>query len=134
MNHQATPHGNSRPSTDCGGKIGHTRGPWEAIKGSEPGDDMRCAVVAKRGGLAYLVATIENGAPGDVCDTEWANAQVMAASLRMLEALEAIDELASDEIATRQLEDGSELHSLLVLPRNIARAAISKALGESTHD
>jgi hypothetical protein len=102
----------------------HTPGPWEAVKGLVEDDEMRCGVVAVRGKTQFLVATIENGAPGDCCDTEWANAQMMAASLAMNEALDAIDALLTDEIAARSLAEGSELHSLLVVPRNIARAAL----------
>lgn len=55
-----------------------TPGPWGAIKGSIPTDDMRCVVTAICGKTEYVVATIENGAPGDYCDTEWANALFMS--------------------------------------------------------
>lgn len=51
-----------------------TPGPWGAIKGSIPTDDMRCCVTAIQGKQEYLLATIENGAPGDFCETEFANA------------------------------------------------------------
>jgi hypothetical protein len=57
-----------------------TPGPWQAIKGVEASDDMRCGVSAMRGAVGYLVATIENGAPGDICDTEFANARLIAAA------------------------------------------------------
>lgn len=67
----------------------HTPGPWKAIKGGlAEGDDMRCAVVASRGPTDYLVATIENGAPGDFCETEWANAQLMASAPVLREELD----------------------------------------------
>lgn len=52
--------------------------PWGAIKGIEEGDETRCGVVATRGKLSYLIATIENGAPGDWCDTEFVNAELIA--------------------------------------------------------
>jgi len=55
-----------------------TPAPWGHIRGSEDGDEFRCAIVAERKKNAYLVATIENGAPGDVCDTELANAKLIA--------------------------------------------------------
>ena len=38
---------------------------------------MRCGISAMRGALGYLIATIENGAPGDFCDTEEANAALI---------------------------------------------------------
>lgn len=62
----------------------HTPGPWKPLNGAEEGDDLRCAVTASRGKDDYLVATIENGAPGDFCDTEYANACLMAASPDLL--------------------------------------------------
>ena len=64
--------------------VEHTPGPWKPLKGAEKGDDMRCAVTATRGQYDYLVATIENGAPGDFCDTEYANACLVAASPDLL--------------------------------------------------
>lgn len=106
---------------------GHTPGLWEAIKGAEKSDEMRCAVMAMRGKLGYLVATIENGAPGDCCDTEWENAKLMAAGPVMLLALETIEELLAEEIKARRLKDPDEIHSLLSLPLGVARAAIAKA-------
>ena len=66
------------------GEIGHTPGPWKAIKGVQ-GDDLRCAVVVPLD-RDYLLATVENGAPGDFCDTEWANARLLAAAPDLLEA------------------------------------------------
>ena len=66
----------------------HTPGPWKVIKGAFEGDDMRCAVVVERGGVQYLLATIENGAPGDFCETEEANAKLIASSPEMKAELE----------------------------------------------
>lgn len=98
----------------------HTPGAWSAMKHSEPNDDMRCAVVANRGKLAYLVATIENGAPGDFCDTEWANARLIAAAPELLSA-------CSDWIAYLDADgeegDGNDEERMLAA----MRAAIRKA-------
>lgn len=66
----------------------HTPGPWKAIKGISESDGMRCGVVATRGNVDYLVATIENGAPGDFCETEEANAELMASAPAMQEEIE----------------------------------------------
>jgi hypothetical protein len=68
----------------------HTPGPWEAIKGVEQSDDMRCGVAAVREDIRYLVATIENGAPGDFCDTEFANARLIAAAPELYDILNDI--------------------------------------------
>jgi len=68
-------------------KTAWTPGPWEAIKGLNESDEMRCGVVADRGVMKYLVATIENGAPGDICDTEYANARLIASAPELFEAL-----------------------------------------------
>jgi hypothetical protein len=65
----------------------HTPGEWKVLKGAAEGDDMRCAIVVERGKMQYLLATIENGAPGDFCETEEANAKLMAAAPVMLAAL-----------------------------------------------
>lgn len=99
-------------------QVQHTPGPFEAIKGAEKGDDLRCAVAAVRGDYRYLVATIENGAPGDICDTEWANAQLFAAAPELLEALEEAIEW-----------DGHDSEGVPAVWLNKARAAIAKARG-----
>ena len=49
---------------------------------------MRCAIVVERGKMQYLLATIENGAPGDFCETEEANALLMASAPKMKAELE----------------------------------------------
>jgi hypothetical protein len=61
-----------------------TQGPWEAIKGVEASDEMRCGVAAVRGDRSYLTATIENGAPGDFCDTEFVNARLIVAAVNFI--------------------------------------------------
>lgn len=66
----------------------HTPGEWKVIKGAAEGDDMRCAVVVERGKMQYLIATIENGAPGDFCETEEANANLIASAPKMKADLE----------------------------------------------
>lgn len=68
----------------------HTPGTWKVIKGAVEGDTMRCAVVVEQGTHAYLIATIENGAPGDFCETEEANANLVAAAPAMLAELKSL--------------------------------------------
>jgi hypothetical protein len=115
------------PNTDLAESVevfAHTPGPWEPMKGSEKGDNMRCAVVAVRGDYRYLVATIENGAPGDFCDTEWENAQLIAAMPKMQEALSCIVMMCAEEIAARGVKQGDEIHTLLAMPMRIAATAL----------
>jgi len=57
-----------------------TKGEWKAIEGISETDGMRCGVTVTRGKTDYLLATIENGAPGDLCETEEANAHLIAAA------------------------------------------------------
>lgn len=67
-----------------------TPGPWKVVKGIAEGDDMRCGVVVTRDKVDYLIATIENGAPGDICETEEANAELMAAAPAMRDEIEEL--------------------------------------------
>jgi len=64
-----------------------TPGPLEVVKGVSPTDDMRCGIAAVRGDRSYMVATIENGAPGDFCETEQSNAEGFVAAVNALPAL-----------------------------------------------
>lgn len=70
----------------------HTPGPFRPWKGAGEGEyyepERWCVVVD--GPRPYLVATIENGAPGDTLKTEAANARLFAASPRMLGACRAM--------------------------------------------
>ncbi len=66
----------------------HTPGEWKVLKGAVEGDDMRCAIVVEQGKMQYLLATIENGAPGDFCETELANAELMASAPKLKADLE----------------------------------------------
>lgn len=63
----------------------HTPGPLKASKGWE-GDPERW-VVCSDGLRHYLVATIENGQPGDTCETEGHTARLFAAAPELLDAL-----------------------------------------------
>lgn len=94
----------------------HTPGPWSAIKGIKDGDEMRCGVVCQHGKMQYLIATIENGGPGDFCETEEANAKLMAAAPEFLVALQ--------EIADHPGPHACEAAGHRVA---IARAALAKA-------
>ena len=71
-------------------KAKHTPGPWKATLGISETDALRCGVTAVRGNVEYLLATIENGAPGDFCETEAANARLIAAAPELLVALKGL--------------------------------------------
>jgi hypothetical protein len=61
--------------------------PGRFVASSIPeGDGERWSVFTE-GTPSYHIAVIENGAPGDYCDTERANALLLAASPEMLAAL-----------------------------------------------
>ncbi len=55
-----------------------TPGEWQSADGISESDTMRCGVTVVQGNTGYLLATIENGAPGDFCETEKANADFIA--------------------------------------------------------
>lgn len=60
-------------------KVKHTPGPFIADRGTEDEPD-RWYVLQDRPGKKFLIATIENGAPGDTLETEGANARLFAAA------------------------------------------------------
>lgn len=64
----------------------HTPGPLKASKGWD-GDPERWVVVTE-GKIRYHIATIENGQPGDTCQTEGYTARLFAAAPELLEAAE----------------------------------------------
>jgi len=64
----------------------HTPGPLKAEKGAEF-DPGRWIIVADNGTKPWVIATIENGQPGDSLDTEEATAKLFAAAPELLEAL-----------------------------------------------
>lgn len=86
----------------------HTPGEWYA----EPGDlhadgdtdPLRWSVLAKVAGVPFVpfvLATVENGAPGDTCDTERRNALLFAASKDLLAALAPVEAAMAARGVTR---------------------------------
>ncbi len=68
----------------------HTPGPWKAGKGVED-DETRCFVTQDiEGKPPFLIAEIQNGAPGDCLETEEANARLIAAAPDLLNALKVL--------------------------------------------
>lgn len=107
-----------------------TPGPLIARKGIEAGDEHRCGVFAVRDGVEYHVATIENGAPGDICETEFANATLFAAAPELHEACEsALMQLRVAVIAhSGGLFNNDNVHEHLGIADLMA--ALAKARGE----
>lgn len=65
---------------------GHTPGPWRWDKGVDD-DPTRCFVTQGiQGQPEYVIAEIQNGAPGDCLETEEANARLIAAAPDLLAA------------------------------------------------
>ncbi|MGC1273212.1 MAG: hypothetical protein WBC44_05855 [Planctomycetaceae bacterium] len=64
--------------------VKHTPGPLIAVKGID--DEPERWTVVVDGPKQWLVATIENGAPGDTLETEGANARLFAAAPDLLAA------------------------------------------------
>lgn len=85
----------------------HTPGEWYA----EPGDlhadgdpdPLRWSVLAKVAGVPFVLATVENGAPGDTCDTERRNALLFAASKDLLAVLAPIEAAMAGRGVTRDV-------------------------------
>lgn len=101
-----------------------TTGYFEASKGSEFEPDRW--IIQTRSEPHYLIATIENGQPGDTLDTEEATAHIFAASKDLLEALEEARASLADGIETEcELEHpGSKSDRELIskIDKAIARA------------
>ena len=95
------------------GHVEHTPGPWKAAKGHDGEPDRWCVVAARK--KQYLIAVIENGQPGDCCETEGATARLIAAAPELLEALKAVV-----AIADRKTDEFDRAH-----------AAIQKASGQN---
>lgn len=78
-------------------RVVHTPGPWKAeladmhAVDDEDRDTTRWSVLTDyQTGGDYFIATIENGAPGDIMRTEEANAKAIAAVPLMIEVLEEV--------------------------------------------
>lgn len=101
----------------------HTPGPWKALKGNQD-DPERWGVCQNIDGEPnWLIATVENGAPGDKMKTEGINAQLIAAAPELLEACKAWLDL--------MYQTGKTHHELYWGEVLKTREAIAKALGST---
>lgn len=99
---------------------GHTPGPWKWGKGVED-DPTRCFVTQGIPGRAeFLIAEIQNGAPGDCLETEVANAHLIAAAPDLLAALKDLVESLNNDLDDKQ-----------AAAWDAGRAAIAKAEGQA---
>ena len=109
-------------------KASATPGDW-LPSFEQPDEPERCAVWARLGGREYLVATIENGAPGDTLETEKANARLIAASPRMLAACQLALKLL-DGVAAEEERNGKRNAAMNVRETERAlREAVESAIG-----
>lgn len=77
----------SRTAAENESRAQHTPGPWRWDRGLDD-DETRCFVTQAVSGQAhYVIAEIQNGAPGDCLETEVANARLVAAAPDLLAAL-----------------------------------------------
>lgn len=68
----------------------HTPGPWIARQGCDPySDDPNSWSVLREAEPQYLIAIVENGAPGDTMKTEGHTARLIAAAPDLLAACTA---------------------------------------------
>ena len=105
-------------------ELRHTPGPWKAEQADiHSEDDNRWSVLASRTVGDFFVATIENGAPGDIMATEGANARLIAAAPELLEACQ---ELLNTVTVSGELNHRTVDLSLSQI-REIAAEAINKA-------
>jgi hypothetical protein len=116
---------------------GHTPGPWKAIQADLHGDpdapDRNRWSVCLDGEVPFLIATIENGAPGDTLKTEEANARLFASAPDLLAACKRLLAAIHD---SDQRERPSSMRLLSVVSGKpefaaieAARAAIARAEG-----
>lgn len=101
----------------------YSPGPHAALKGTDK-EPERWIVVADNGTKPFLIAAIENGQPGDCCETEGGTARLFAAAHDLLLSLKDIVSFCDDPDAA-----GTPGNMAMgVLKRlGAARAAINKA-------
>ncbi len=107
----------------------HTPGPWKAEQVDVLGNDPTRWAVLSDGG--WVVASIENGIPGESLETEAANAAYIVRACNahedLLAALEAMVD-CQDEAGL--LEHDLDGHEESICALCMARAAIAKARGQ----
>jgi hypothetical protein len=91
-----------------------TPGDWRSIKGIVESDEMRCGVTVERDGVHYLLATIENGAPGDFCKTEEANAEFISHSKSDIAFLLELGSEADDLQRTFDLRWAADMRAIKI--------------------
>lgn len=100
-------------------------GPWKALRGVDD-DDTRWIVVAAGADREYLIATVENGQPGDCIETEAATASLIALAPEMADALREL--LAAGEFAVTA-EDDVAIMLRLGAATDTARALLARIDG-----
>lgn len=101
--------------------VKHTPPPWKAVKGND-GEPERWMVVAD-GEKQWHIAVIENGQPGDCCETEGATARLMAAAPELLDVADAWSKAMQLSGISSVENSHDPIEAILFL----TRAAIQKA-------
>lgn len=117
-------------------EVKHTPGPFRTHQGDEDGPDRWCVVVD--GPKPWLVATIENGAPGDTLETEGANARLFAAAPDLFALAKAYERWEADVLLSEEAWQGNTaplptltqpLWDRLIELQTMRNAAVRKAAG-----
>ena len=98
-------------------------GPWKSHLGAED-DPERWIVVADNGTRPYIIATVENGQPGDTLDTEKATADLIAAAPKMVAALQLLETWMGSE-------KGSGMWTAGYMLDEVIRPALREASGQN---
>lgn len=106
-----------------------TPGPWAYTVGVED-DETRCVVHQKDADRDWIIAVIENGAPGDSLETEKANARLIAAAPDLLEACKAA--LVAFDSMGEEHEDHKFLNIAYIESRSKLLAACASAGGRQS--
>lgn len=115
----------------------HTYGEWVTLPPLKAGKHWKVGVRGTLAGhplagkeVTWLIASIDNGAPGDTLDTEAANARLIAAAPTLLAAVEEALDTLTVAIEAIALDPETAAHAVKhhrVL--ELLRKAIAKAKG-----
>jgi len=113
-------------SANGSGHVKHTPAPWKAAKGHDCDPERWCVVADQE--RQYLIAVIENGQPGDCCETEGATARLIAAAPELLQVVDAWSKTMQMAGVPAVENSYDPIESLLFR----TRAARAKASGQDT--
>ena len=121
-------------------EIKHTPGEWRVVLPAKTGGHCKVTVArptAGEGTRLYLLAVIENGAPGDTLKTEQANAALISAAPELLELAKKYEAWEAKVILCDRCWDKSpmqltqELYDEMIELQTLRNAAVKKATGKA---